>query len=398
MKGHSDSVEIHSDIPKNQFYERRLQNEISERRNNLRNGTEKLRVYVFSVEVLSSSAGQVAESVRELKDLLNVLGDECVGETRQRLSRINPTTCVGAGKALEIARDARAGHADYVVSDRDLSHSQARNLETIIGLPVLDRASVILQIFAKNAKTREARVQVAIAHLEYLLPRLSSSWISSERQGGGSASGGAARSRGSGESKLELSQRHVRQRLEGLRRELKQIEKNRAVQGKLRRDAFSVALVGYTNAGKTTLMNALTKSSLPVRDGVFETLDTSVRRMHGCGEACKILISDTVGFIRNLPHGLVASFRSTLSDVGNADLLLHVVDGSDPDVLSHVNVTEKVLNELGAEKIPRLIVVNKADRGVKDASALTQYEHMFVSALCREDVDQLRNRILQMRP
>jgi GTP-binding protein HflX len=397
MKGHSESVGLHEDIPQTQEEKQRIQEAIEEARENLRNGNRTLRAYIFTVETAQDNAKSVTESIIELRGLLDALGDECAGETRQRLPKAHPPTLVGSGKAQEIAREAKAAGADYVVCDRDLSHSQVRNLEIIIRIPVLDRASIILQIFERHAKTREARVQVGIAHLEYLLPRLTSSWISAERQGGGSSGGGAARSRGSGESKLELNQRHVRERLERMRSELDRIQQERSTQRKSRRREFCVALVGYTNAGKTTLMNALTGSSLSTRDGVFETLDTTVRRMNGRGFEANVLLSDTVGFIRNLPHSLVASFRSTLQDACDADLLLQVVDASDPNFPLHIQVTDEVLSEVGAGDVARLLVLNKADKGTAAAPAHTKSESIILSARKPDDVERLRQRILEKR-
>jgi GTP-binding protein HflX len=234
-----------------------------------------------------------------------------------------------------------------------------RNLERIIERPVLDRTEVILQIFRKNAKTREAQTQVEIARLEYLLPRISNAWIAFERQRG--SSGGAARVRGAGEAQIELDKRRMRDKIVALKRELEKISTEKLTQRKSRRSELSVVLAGYTNAGKTTLMNALTDSHLSARDSLFETLDSSVRTLK-VHHKPKILITDTVGFIRHLPHALIASFQSTLNETSEADLLLHVVDVSHPTFKDHIRITDEVLREVGAADVPRLYVFNKFDQ------------------------------------
>ncbi len=317
------------------------------------------RAYLASLELIDDDPADIQESLEELGSLVRSLGDECMGVMVQKRSKITPGTFIGVGKAEELKASARELKVDYVVFDRDLSPSQVRNLEKIIERPVLDRTGIILQIFRKNAKTREARTMVEIAHLDYLAPRLANAWVTFERQRGGSG-GAGSRVKGAGETQLEMDRRKVKEKISNLRKELEKIQKERETQRKQRNEEFSVVLVGYTNAGKTTVMNALTDSQLSAKNALFETLDSSVRTLKGLA-APKILITDTVGFIRNLPHGLVASFRSTLEEASRADLLLHIVDLSQRHYKDHMQVTEDVLKEIGASDVPRMIVFNKVD-------------------------------------
>ena len=323
-----------------------------------------MRCYLVSLELPENEPSRIQEGLQELGSLVRSLGDEPIGATVQKRSKPDPSTFIGTGKAEELKligkSQATSIKFDYVVFDQELSPSQVRNLEKVLELPVLDRTAVILQIFRKNAKTREAKTQVEIAHLEFLAPRLSNAWIAFERQRGGSG-GGGTRVRGAGETQLELDRRRVREKISNLRRELVKIQRERETQRKSRSDELMVALVGYTNAGKTTIMNGLTESDLSAKDALFETLDSTVRQLKGTGPT-KVLITDTVGFIRNLPHGLVASFRSTLEETTRADLLLHVVDVSNPRYKDHMAVTDEVLKEVGAGDVPRLIVFNKFDQ------------------------------------
>jgi GTP-binding protein HflX len=318
-----------------------------------------LNCYLVGVEAPDSEQSELKESLSELGALVRTLGDEVTGVTVQKRARITPATYIGSGKAEELAQRCRELKVDYVAFDVELSPTHVRNLERIIERPVLDRTEVILQIFRKNAKTKEAQTQVEIARLEYLLPRISNAWIAFERQRGGS--GGSARVRGAGEAQLELDKRRMRDKITALRRELEKISTEKLTQRKARRSEFSVVLVGYTNAGKTTLMNALTDSQLSAKDALFETLDSSVRTLKGTHKP-KILLTDTVGFIRHLPHALIASFQSTLNETAEADLLVHVVDISHRNYKDHIRITDDVLREVGAADVPRLFVFNKLDQ------------------------------------
>jgi GTPase len=327
-------------------------------RSNIENRSEGgLRAYLSSVELPETESNEVRESLVELGSLVRSLGDEPFGATVQKRSKIDPGTYIGAGKAEEVAAAAKELNCSYVAFDQELSPSQVRNLEKIMELPVLDRTGIILQIFRKNAKTRESKTQVEIAQLEFLAPRLSNSWVTFERQRGG----GGTKVRGAGETQLELDRRKIKDKISSLKKELIKIQKERETQRKSRHDEYNVVLVGYTNAGKTTVMNGLTDSHFVAKDALFETLDSTVRQLKGTAGHPKILLTDTVGFIRNLPHGLVASFRSTLEETARADLLLHVVDVSHPHYKQHMQVTDEVLKEVGAAEVPRMVVFNKFD-------------------------------------
>ena len=280
--------------------------------------------------------------------------------------------------------------ADVVLVDHDLTPSQARNLERATGAEVLDRSAVILAIFQRHARSREARLQVEIARLAYLAPRLRETGGGKDRQGGGI--GG----RGAGESSIELDRRKVRDRIAELRAELAQIERDAGTRRKRRSEHATVALVGYTNAGKSSWMRMLTGSGVLVEDKLFATLDTTVRALHP-ETTPRILVSDTVGFIKKLPHDLVASFRSTLDEARDCDLLLHVVDASDASFPAQMEVTRDVLAEIGATDSPRLLVLNKADRidaDTRDRLATEWPDAILVSAKDPADIAALRERIL----
>ncbi len=317
-----------------------------------------LKVYLVSLECLDDDPESIQESLQELGALVRTVGDDCVGVTVQKKQKPIPSTYIGQGKAEEIEQSCAALVVDYVVFDQELSPTQVRNLEKIMKRPVLDRTGIILQIFRKNARSKEARTQVEIARLEYLAPRLSNAWITWERQRGGGGSGGKLR--GAGETQIEMDRRKIKDKIASLKKELEKIEVERETQRKNRGDEWNVALVGYTNAGKTSLMNELTDSTLASKDALFETLDSSIRRLKG-SQNMNILMTDTVGFIRNLPHGLVASFRSTLEEVSRADLILHVVDVSHPCYKDHIAVTEEVMKQVGASQVPSIFIFNKAD-------------------------------------
>lgn len=293
-----------------------------------------------------------------------------------------------AGEAEGDGQDVAAEKAQFVVVDHEMTPSQARNLERATGAEVLDRTGVILEIFHRHARSREARLQVEIARLNYVAPRLRESPGGKERQ----------RGKGAGEAALELDRRKVRDRIAELREQLAAIQKEQDNRRHARKDQLRVALVGYTNAGKSSLMRALTGSEVLVEDKLFATLDTTVRALKPETRP-RILISDTVGFIRRLPHDLVASFRSTLSEALEASLLLYVVDASDPTHAAQLAVTRDVLREIGADAVPSLLVLNKADRLDAGARAALLREHgeegvAVLSAHAPEDVAALRKTIL----
>ncbi|HXJ34237.1 MAG TPA: GTPase HflX [Candidatus Eisenbacteria bacterium] len=298
----------------------------------------------------------VEESVAELARLADTAGLEIVGQAVQPLRRIHPATYIGAGKVAEINELRQATDASVVIFDDPLSPAQQRNLEKALACKVIDRSALILDIFAQRARTTEGKLQVELAQLQYLLPRLTRAWTHLSRLGGGVGT------RGPGETQLEVDRRRVRERITTLRRRLGEVERTRRVQRGERTatPTPTVALVGYTNAGKSTLMNALTQAGVLVEDRLFATLDPTVRRLRLPG-GLTIVLADTVGFIHKLPHQLVEAFKSTLEQLRSADLLLRVVDVSHPSWREHQQVVDEVLEEIGAAGVACLQVFNKAD-------------------------------------
>ncbi|NRA45786.1 MAG: GTPase HflX [Oligoflexales bacterium] len=295
------------------------------------------------------------DELDELESLLNTLNIKASGRVIQKRHKLSASHLLGIGKVEEIKNLADETGAGLVVIDHPLSGPQVRNLEKITKCQVLDRAGIILDIFARHAKSKQAKTQVEIAQLEYLLPRLTGAWTHFQRQ-----TGGGVRARGMGEKQIEVDRRRARERIAKLSKRLDHIKKERETQRKSRQNEIKVSIVGYTNSGKTTLMRNLTKANISGKDELFATLDASVRALDPSTRP-KILLSDTVGFIRNLPHSLVESFKSTLEEVLNADLLLHVVDLSHPNYHAQMKTTEEVLEEIGAGSIPMLLVFNKID-------------------------------------
>lgn len=319
--------------------------------------------FVVSVGAADTAPTRAAQ-LAEILALVRAQGDRVAGHALVQVARPDPRTFIGRGVYESIVARAEACGADMLVLDADLSPSQTRNIEDATGLSVCDREAVILNVFLRHAKTRKARVQVEIAQLEYLRPRIRGLGLVMDQQ-----AGGVMRGRGPGETASELMARRLDGRLGELRRTFGRLQKTEAVQRKARRDCERVVLVGYTNAGKTTLMNALTEERLSARDRPFETLDTTSRCLtrHGTN----VLLSDTVGFIRRLPERLLASFESTLSEIQEASLLAVVVDASDPEWELHLRTTEGLLERLEASEVPRFYVFTKIDRlttGVSEAT------------------------------
>lgn len=335
-------------------------------------------------------AGFDAQALDEMESLLETLGVDRLGRVLVSLKRINPATYITQGKVEELRLQAEGLGADLVVVDGELSPNQMRNLEKAVGKPVLDRAGVILEIFSRHARTKEAKTQVELARLQYLLPRLAHFWTHFERQRGGIGN------KGMGEKQLEVDRRLLKKRMEILRGRLRAIVKERQVQRASRKDFLKVALVGYTNAGKSTLLNALTRSNVLAENKLFATLDSSVRLMDPDSHP-PIVAIDTVGFISRIPTDLIASFRSTLEELEQADLLLHVVDASSQHARDQIEVTRKVLKDLDLEEKPTLLVLNKVDLCAGPSSlnwARVQAPGALrVSALRKDDVEGLRNKI-----
>ena len=343
-------------------------------------------------------------SLRELAALAQTAGSEVLDALIQKRDHPDPATYLGSGKARELADVVAAAGADTVIVDGELAPSQRRALEDVVGVKVVDRTALILDIFAQHAKSREGKAQVELAQLEYLLPRLRGWGESMSRQAGGRvAAGQGIGSRGPGETKIELDRRRIRQRMARLRREIQAMAPSRETKrGSRRRGAIpSVAIAGYTNAGKSSLMNRLTEAGIMVEDALFATLDPTVRRAE-TSEGRTYTLTDTVGFVRNLPHELIEAFRSTLEEVAGADLVLHVVDAAHPDPLSQVAAVRTVLSEIpGALDVPELIVLNKTD--LADAVTLAALRTglpraVAVSARTGEGIEELRACIEQMLP
>ena len=324
------------------------------------------------------------EHLEELELLAVTAGAEVVGQITQRLNKLNPQFLVGKGKADQIVGQAKELDAQLIIFDDDLSSAQAKNFMNLTdNLKVIDRSAIILDIFRQHAKSREAKTQVELAHLEYLLPRLTRQWTHLERQ-----MGGIGTRAGMGETQIEIDRRLIRTRISKLKKELIKIDQERIIQSRGRQKFFRAALVGYTNAGKSTLMNALSDADVYVQDQLFATLDTTIRQVD-INDSHKILLSDTVGFVRKLPHDLVASFRSTLKEVVDADLLLLVLDASSPQVLDHYNTIKNVLEEIAAGDKRNLIVLNKIDL-VEDMQVLNQLKQSFPDAVMISALDKLR--------
>jgi len=341
------------------------------------------------------------DDLAELTSLAESAGAVVVDRFQQKIRKINPATYIGKGKADQLAGRVRRFGADVVIFDNDLSPAQIRELEAIIEVKVLDRSELILDIFATRAKTRQARLQVELAQLEYTYPRLTRMWShldSVAGAGGATAAGtvGGIGTRGPGEQQLEIDRRLVSKRITDLKRELQNIDRRRIREIDGRKGLFKICLVGYTNAGKSTLINTLTDAGVFVEDRLFATLDTRTRRW-APARGTEVLISDTIGFVKKLPHQLVASFRATLEEAFNADLLLHIIDVSSPDALKQIESVNNVLKEIGCGEKPILEVLNKVDvvRNIGDLETLqTLYrDAVSISARTGYGLDNLSEAI-----
>ena len=329
----------------------------------------------------------------ELSLLAETAEIEVLGEITQKLVKVNPAFFVGKGKASQVIEQAKVLDANLIIFDEELSPAQIKNYHKLAKeIKVIDRSALILDIFKKHAKTREAKTQVELAFCQYLLPRLTRQWTHLERQ-----MGGVGTRAGMGETQIEIDRRLVRDKISKLKLDLKKIEIERTTQSQKRKREFRVALVGYTNAGKSTLFNSLTGNNVYVQNQLFATLDTTVRKLK-INKTHQVLISDTVGFIRKLPHNLVASFRSTLKELLEADLILIVLDASSVIIDDHLDTIKRVLTDLGADDIPKSLVLNKIDR-VKEELELKRLRNkftdaIFISALHHLRLDDIRDHII----
>ena len=359
-----------------------------------KNNGKREKAFLVGVILKGSSRVQIEEQLEELKFLAYTAGADIIGKFTQNRSRPDPATFIGKGKAETIINQASELDCNLIIFNDDISPTQIKNLQKIAGetTKVIDRTGLILDIFTKHAKTKEAKTQVQLAQLEYFLPRLTRIWTHLERQ-----MGGIGTRAGAGETQIEIDRRLIRNQIAKLKRELTAIEKQRKVQNNRRVNAFRIALVGYTNAGKSTLMNALTDADVLVQDQLFATLDTTTRKLENIEVGIPVLLSDTVGFIRNLPHNLIASFRSTLGEIRDVDLLLKVFDASSDNIHEHIDTVEEVLKEMDMPNKSNIIVLNKID-AITDPQQLsglkTRFkEASFVSSLKNIGLKELSDRI-----
>jgi GTP-binding protein HflX len=349
----------------------------------------KEKALLVGVELPSRDHGVALEySLEELERLTMTAGATVLGKCSQQVKRVTPATLIGRGKVEEIQASIKDLHADLVIVDEELTPAQQRNLENAFKIRVVDRSQLIFDIFAQRARSNEGKLQVELAQLEYLLPRLTRQWTHLSRLGGGIGT------RGPGETQLEVDRRRLRERIGHLKRRLDIVERTRSLQRKERNEApfATVALVGYTNAGKSTLMNTLTRAGVFVEDKLFATLDPTTRALR-LPNGDKVMIVDTVGFINKIPHSLIEAFKSTLEEVSRADLLLHLVDLANPLYLEQIQIIEKVLLEIGAGEIPTLLVPNKIDAvaavPVRQLKTNNVAEVCPISALTGNGVDNL---------
>jgi GTP-binding protein HflX len=359
----------------------------------------KERAILVGAWVRGSNGG---DDLAELTALAESAGAVVVDRFQQRIRSIHPSTYIGQGKTLQLAGRVQRFKADVIIFDNDLSPAQIRELEKVVGVKVLDRSELILDIFATRAQTKQAKLQVELAQLEYTYPRLARMWSHLDTvtgaSGGPSAGAvGAIGTRGPGEQQLEIDRRLVSRRINELRHELAGIDLRKLREIKGRKDFFQVCIVGYTNAGKSTLLNTLTNAGVLAEDRLFATLDTRTRKWMPA-RGMEVLLSDTVGFVRNLPHQLVESFKATLEEAVNADLLLHVIDVSNPEVMSQIESVNQVLAEIGCSGKPVLELFNKVD-AIKDIGPLETLqtlhpEAVTISAKTGLGLEELRRRVI----
>ncbi len=354
---------------------------------------DKVVLVGLNSPVLKKEENADEDTMEELSALVETAGGETVGIVLQNRPSPDPRTFIGEGKVAEVQLYCENTGATMVIFDNDLSPSQMRVLTELLGVQVLDRCGLILDIFAQRAKTKEGRLQVELAQYQYLLPRLTGMWTHLERQAGTSGKGPIG-SKGPGETQLETDRRHIRRKIDKLREDLEEVRRVRSTQRQRRQknEIPVVAIVGYTNAGKSTLLNHLTGAGIPANNRLFDTLDTTSRLLT-VSDTLDVVISDTVGFIRKLPHQLVEAFKATLEELEYADLLLHVIDVSNPEWQQQAQVVENLIRELGAGEIPRIDVFNKSDRLPAGEIMPHGEDICSISAKTGEGVDKLLEMI-----
>jgi GTP-binding protein HflX len=359
-----------------------------------KNNGKREKAFLIGVVLKGSSTVQIKEQLNELEFLADTAGADTMSISTQNRNKPDPATFIGKGKVESIINQSKELECNIIIFNDDISPTQIKNLQKAAGdeIKVIDRTGLILDIFTKHAKTKEAKTQVQLAQLEYFLPRLTRQWTHLERQ-----MGGIGTRAGAGETQIEIDRRLIRNHIAKLKKELTAIEKQRKVQNHGRGDAFRIALVGYTNAGKSTLMNALTDAGVLVQDQLFATLDTTTRKLENIDVGIPVLLSDTVGFIRNLPHNLIASFRSTLGEIRDVDLLLKVFDVSSENIHEHIETVEKVLKDMDMPNKTSIVVLNKIDAILEPeilSGLKTRFkEASFVSSLKDIGLNVLRDRI-----